>query len=184
MVSIGEDAFKDKNDDFSSNSGRSTFRDFSPEKASIVENIFKEVLGRKPSSRELSYYKYSTLLDDEIRVKLLTSEEHKKILENSSKLPNVENQLRDSQLNEKRLVQKITDFNEQMSETNILLTEKNREIEGLREELKNPYNLVNRSDRYEEGFDIYSTPHVAEKNIVEKRSIKDILKELLDFLIK
>lgn len=184
MLRTGEDTFKDKNDDFSSGSGRSSFRNMSPEKAAVIENIFQEVLGRKPSSREMSFYKYSVISEDEIRIKLLSGDEHKNIIEKALKLPSVEDQLRDSQLGERRLTQKINDIEGQITETNVLLNEKNREIEELREELQNPYNLVNRSDRYEEGFDIFSTPKVEKIKTDERRSFKDVLRDLLDFLIK
>jgi hypothetical protein len=184
MIKGGEDFFKDKSDDFSSGAKRSSFRNFGSDNIPAIEKIFQEVLGRKPSSREASYYKYSTISEEELRTKLLSSDEHIKILEDASKLSNIEDELRNSQLNEKRLTQRVQDFDSQIAETNILLSEKNRIIEELREKEKNPYNFADHSRRYEEGFDIYSTPKVAEEKINSRKTFKDLLKEFLDLLIK
>lgn len=179
----GEDFFKDKNDDFSSGAKRSSLKSLQQNRVPFIERTFMEVLGRKPSSRELSYYKYSALSEDEICIKLVSSDEHTKIIEDAFKLPGTLDQLRDSQLNEKRLTQKINDLDNQIAETNILLSEKNKIIDELREKSKNPYNLVEYSNRYEEGFDIYTAPNGVNKKI-EKRSFKDLLKEFLDLIIK
>jgi hypothetical protein len=184
MIKGGEDFFKDKSDDFSSGAKRSSFGNFGSDNIQSIEKIFQEVLGRKPSSRETSYYKHSTISEEELRIKLLSSDEHIKILKDASRLSNVEDELRNSQLNEKRLTQRVQDFDNQIAETNILLSEKNRIIDELREKEKNPYNLVDHSRRYEEGFDIYSTPKVDEKRVDSRKTFKDVLKELLDLLIK
>ena len=68
----GEDLFKEQNDAFGGGGGGS-FSDSPSDKIPMIEKVFKEVLGRKPSSRELAYYKYGILKENEIRVKLLKS---------------------------------------------------------------------------------------------------------------
>ncbi len=184
MINGGEDFFKDKNDDYSSGGRRSSMRDFPSDRVPMIEKIFQEVLGRKPSSRELSYYKYGAMSEDDIRIKLLASDEHKKLLEDASKLSGVEEQLKNCQLNEKRLTQKIEDLNNQIAEGHILLSEKNSIISELREQVNNPYNLEERIERYEEGFDLYSTPKIVTRDIPKLKSFKELLKELVNMLIK
>jgi len=184
MITGGEDFLKDKNDDYSSSGGRSSMRDFPSDRVPMIENIFQEVLGRKPSSRELSYYKYGSFSEHDIRIKLLTSDEHKKVLEDAAKLSGVEEQLRNVQLNEKKLTQKIEDLDNQIAEEHILLSEKNSIISELREQVKNPYNLEERVERYEEGFDVYSTPKVQSQEIPKEKSFKELLKEFFKMLVK
>ena len=184
MINGGEDFFKDKNDDYSSGGGRSPLRDFPSDRVPMIENIFQEVLGRKPSSRELSYYKYGAMSEDDIRIKLLTSDEHKKVLEDASKLSGVDDQLKNVQLNEKKLTQKIEDLENQIAEVHILLSEKNSIISELREQVENPYNLEERIERYEEGFDVYTTPKVEPQDIPKQKSFKEMLREFFNILLK
>ena len=185
MIKGGEDFFKDTSDDFSSGGGRPSFRDISPERIPSVEKIFQEVLGRKPSSRELSFYKYTSISEDEIRTKLLSSDEHLKILEDASKLDGVEDQFKLSQLNEKKLTQRVEDLENQIAESNILLGEKNKIIAELREKSKNPYDLIEHTQRFEEGFDIYGVPRRSStEKIEENKSIKEKLKDFINILLK
>ena len=66
-MQTGEDYFKDTTDDFSSGGGYSSSSKLSNEnRAENIEKIFLNVFGRKPSSRELAYYKYSPIKDNEI----------------------------------------------------------------------------------------------------------------------
>ena len=184
MIKGGEDFFKDKNDDYSSGRGRSPLRDFPSDRVSMIEKIFQEVLGRKPSSRELSYYKYGAMSEDDIRIKLLTSDEHKKALEDASKLSGVEVQLKNVQLNEKKLNQKIEDLENQIAEVHILLSEKNSIISELREQVENPYNLNKSRERYEEGFDVYNAHKVVSQEIPKQKSFRELLKEFFNILLK
>lgn len=179
----GEDFFKDKSDDFSSGRASSGFNSPS-ERTAMIEELFEKVLGRKPTSREASFYKYGVMPREEILEKLLTGDEHKKLLENAKKLPNVEDMLKDSEIDVKKLIQKVKDLGDENTEQQRLLDEKNRIIESLREELKNPYNLPSDIERYEEGFDVYrrgfenDISKESNRSVVEK--IKDILNNILN----
>lgn len=183
-MQIGKDVFKDTSDDFSKGGGGMSFNDSkSPgERASMVEKVFEEVLGRKPSSREAAYYKYGILKANEIRVKLLKSDEHKKILEDSSKLPNVESELKDLRISERKLVQSREDLKEEMLSSQTLLDEKNSIIKDLREQVNNPYDLPSHVQRFEEGFDSYHKERP--ESILEKRSLKEVLIDIVNFLFK
>jgi hypothetical protein len=183
MITGGEEFFKDTNDDFSSGRRRS-LRDFPTEKVTSIENIFLDVLGRKPSSREMAYYKYAAVDENEIRIKLLKSEEHKKILESASKLPGCEDQLRSLKVTERKLLQKVIDLEKEIGEDYILLEEKSSTISKLREEIRNPYNLPDQTKRYEEGFDVYTTPK--RENIIntQRASVGEILRDIFNTLFK
>lgn len=178
MTKVGEDYFKDKNDDFSSGGSGYSQKASSSTRTLLIEEIFLQVLGRKPSSRELSYYKYSMISESEIKEKLLFSAEHEKIIQNASKLHGVQKELSLMQLNSKKLIQRVEDVENQLVESNILLNEKNRVIRELREEKHHPYDFVNNMERYEEGFDIYNTVRRKEEKIEKKRSF---IERLLDF---
>lgn len=183
MIKGGEDFFKDKNDDYSSNSG-SSLRGIPSTRIPMIEQMYELILGRKPSSRESAYYKYSPLSENEIRIKLLESQEHKNIIEDAQKIKGLENELRSGQISEKKLNQQVIDLGKQIDEGQILLNEKSNIILELREQLQNPYNLPSQVQKYEEGFDVYRSVRVKEESIVERKSFMDILKNLLNMLIK
>jgi len=183
---VGEDIFKDTTDEFSSGGGRSIPKMRPSAKASMIEKIFKEVLGRKPSSRELAYYKYGVMEEEAIRLKLIKSKEHKEILENASKLPNVETELKDVRISERKLNQKIDDIINEIEESEKLLREKNLVIKELREKAKNPYNFPTKAEMYEEGFDVFESIRPEPIGIPKqgKRPFKDTLVELIDIIFK
>ncbi len=184
MLTGGEDFFKDTNDDYSSGGKKSSFSDLPSDRVPMIESVYQEVLGRKPSTRELSYYKYGAMSEDDIRTKLLKSEEHTKLIANAKKISGIEDQLRNLQVTERRLLQRIEDLGNQIEQSGVLLNEKNSIIQELREELKNPYNLNDSLKRYEEGFDVYSVGRKEVHVVKERQSFLDFLKEILNMLIK
>ena len=104
-----------------------------------VEKVYELVLGRKPTSRELAYYRYSTAKKDEIIKKLLKSEEHKQVIEKGRKYPELENQEKLAQSNILKLRHSIEDQNGELDEMKSMLEQKNREIAVLREEKRIPF---------------------------------------------
>ena len=178
---VGEDIFKDTTDEFSSGGSPSRPKMRPSAKSSMIEKIFKEVLGRKPSSRELAYYKYGVMEEDEIRVKLIKSKEHKEILEKAEKLPSVETELKDVRISERKLNQKIEDIISEIEESEKLLREKNTVIEELREKARNPYNFPTRAEMYEEGFDVFHSTR-PEPTIIPKQKSRGFKEKLLDLI--
>jgi len=183
MMIGGGDFVKEKSDDYSSG-GRASFRDIPSDRASTIEKIYMQVLNRKPSSRELSYYKYSMVEEEEIRIKLLDSDEHKKLLEDARRLPGIEDQLKNSELTIKKSNQKIQDLDQQIQENSILLNERNRVIVDLRSELQNPYNLPSQIQKYEDGFDVYTKNRSHTQSDEKKKGILELLREFFNLLIK
>jgi len=109
------------------------------DKIPMIEEVYEKVLGRKPSSRELSFYKYSVLKRDEITKKLLNSEEHKEIVEKGRSYPEFEKRERLAKSNILKLKHGIEDMGEELDELRNMLGEKNKIIEDLREEKIAPY---------------------------------------------
>jgi hypothetical protein len=175
----GEDFFKDTTDDFSKGASgpRKMFEDDS-DRLEMVEEVYNLVLGRKPSSREFSYYKYSISTKEEIISKLLTSREHKDIISNSLELPNIKDQWEVSKLDNMKLNQKLLDMDEQHTQLQQLLTEQRTKITDLRSQVSNPYELPSNSEKYEEGFDVYQSVRVRETE-KEKKSLKEKIKEFI-----
>jgi len=177
----GEDFFKDKNDEFSGG-GSSSFSVSPSQRVSMIEKIFDEVLGRKPSSRESAYYKYGVMKENEIYLKLLKSDEHKKILEDAKKVPNMEDELRDLRISERKLIQSREDLKSEMLSSQTLLNEKNLMINELREKVSNPYDLPSQVEKYEEGFDIFNSQKGVQRNQNEQK--RSLLREIVNLLFK
>ena len=133
----------DKGDstDSYSKGGGSMFSDFESlsDKIPMIEEVYEKVLGRKPSSRELSLYKYSVLKRDEITRKLLNSEEHKEIVEKGRAYSELEERERLAKSNILKLKHGIEDMVVEHDELKNILEEKNKIIEKLREEKTAPY---------------------------------------------
>lgn len=182
-MQTGEDYFKDTTDDFSSGGSSSrSFKSPKTDKADIIEKIFMNVLGRKPSSRELAYYKYSPIKESDIVLKLVSSDEHKDIIQKSFKLQGVENELKNVKISEKKLSQQIDDVNLEIEEYKKLLSEKDRIIAELRKKIKNPYDFPTQIQKYEEGFDVYTPKERVSYVKSKKRSFKEKIIDLINLL--
>ena len=133
----------DKTDDFSQGGGGGGFSFFGfdekNDKTPDLEEIYKLVLGRKPTSRELAYYRYSPLKKDEIVKKLLNSDEHKEIIEKGRLYPELEEREKLDQNTILKLKHKIEDQNSEYDEMKSMLDQKNKEIANLREEKRLPF---------------------------------------------
>lgn len=179
-----EDFIKEKSDDFSSGGSISSFGNIQVDRVPMIEKVFKEVLGRKPSSRELAYYKYGVIKEDGIRSKLIKSQEHKDLIDSALKLPGVENELKSVRVSEKKLGQKVEDIRLEIVESEKLLNEKNFLIKELREKVSNPYDFPSKIEKYEEGFDVYSSRERTGVTIEKKKSFKDVIKDIFEILFK
>ncbi len=132
----------DKTDDYAKGggSGFSFFdSDVKGDKTEDVEKVYELVLGRKPTSRELSYYRYAPVKKDEILKKLLKSDEHKDLVKKGREYPELEEREKLGQSTILKLKHSIEDQQEEFKETKAILQEKNREIGVLREEKNIPY---------------------------------------------
>lgn len=109
------------------------------EKSSAIEEVYELVLGRKPTSREQSYYRYSSAKKDEILKKLLNSDEHKEVIKKGRDYPELEDREKLGQSTILKLKHSIEDQQGEVNEMKSMLDEKNREIATLREEKNIPF---------------------------------------------
>lgn len=182
-MQTGEDYFKDTTDDFSSGGGYSSSSKLSNEnRAENIEKIFLNVFGRKPSSRELAYYKYSPIKDNEIIIRLVSSEEHKNIILKALKLPGIEEELKNVRISERKLSQQVDDINKEIEEYKKLLSEKDKLILELREKINNPYDFPSQIQKYQEGFNVYTSKERVLSNEHKNKSFKEKIIDLINLL--
>lgn len=101
-------------------------------KSSLIKKVYKQVLGREPSSREMAYYKYSLAKKEDIIKRLLESEEHEDILEKAKKYPELEETNLKLESKVLKLESKLRDNEEEFKQLKSLLEEKNATIKELR----------------------------------------------------
>ncbi len=164
-------------------SGFSLFgREDQESKNEEVEKAYDLVLGRKPTSRELSYYRYSSSKFIDIVKKLLKGDEHKDLVEKGRKYGDLESQQRLSQSTILKLKQGVEDQVGEINEMRAILDQKNREIAVLREEKRIPY--VTQSFLEGKGVVYYTNTQGDEKNSVTPTPISwldrlsDIIKKI------
>jgi len=133
----------DKTDDYAKGGGSGGFSFFDSEEKSDksveIEKLYELVLGRKPTSRELSYYRYAPAKREEVLKKLLKSDEHKDLITKGKDYPELENREKLGQSTILKLKHSLEDQEAEFKETRVMLQEKNREIGVLREEKNIPY---------------------------------------------
>lgn len=112
------------------------------ERIVMIEKVFEEVLGRKPDTRDLNYYKYSTLSEEEILRQLLAGKEHQKLLEDGREYKKLNERATQAETRIKMLEAQNKDQIEEFKQLGTMLKEKNTYIQQLREQLKNPYNMT------------------------------------------
>ncbi|NMC08766.1 hypothetical protein GYA44_00335 [Candidatus Microgenomates bacterium] len=171
----------DSTDNFSKggSSSSSFFSDSTSEKLENIKKIFQLVLGREPSSRENSFYKYSAMEESKIVNKLLSGEEHKEILRKASEHQSLTERNKLAENSILKLKSHIKDKEEEFQELKNLLDQKNLTIEELRDKKELPY-LTNRDLLEESKVNLvvsentyYSVPH--KKEIVQKETFLEKL---------
>ncbi|MDD4382396.1 MAG: hypothetical protein PHE21_03600 [Candidatus Dojkabacteria bacterium] len=168
----------DSTDSFSKG-GSSMFPDFDTDedKSPIIEKIFDMVLSRKPTSRELSYYRYSVLKKESIINKLLNSQEHKELVSKGREYPILEENERIAKSTILKLKHNIEDISQEHEDLRELLIEKNKMIESLREEKTAPFISG------ETPNDKYNVYYNSEEDVI-KAPKRTFLDKLADFIKK
>lgn len=132
----------DDTDDFSKGGGSTPsfpMGKLSTKKSPVVKKMYKLILGREPSSREMAYYKYSSAQEEDIIKKLLKGDEHKDILEKAQKYPELKEKNTKLKSTVLKLKSKAKDRANEYTELRRLLEEKNEIIINLREDKNVPY---------------------------------------------
>lgn len=105
------------------------------ERVTMIENAFNEILSRKPDTRDINYYKYSTLSEDEIKKQLITGNEHKQLLLDGRDYKKLKERALQAETRVKVLEGQIRDQVEEFRQLTDLLKEKNKYIQEIRERL-------------------------------------------------
>jgi chromosome segregation ATPase len=175
--------------DLKETSPYSDIRQSLKEREIFIVKTFEKILGREPSSRELSYYKYGETEEEKIREELLDGDEHKKILEDAKESTKLKKKIEILESEKERLANLINDKAIEYRELTSLLQNKNEEIKKLREEESNIYNQNKelRKEKVDEilpGYSFeynhsYSEPIPAKVSIKHKPDIFDKIREVL-----
>lgn len=112
------------------------------ERVQMIKKIYSEILGREPDTRDINYYKYSTLNEEQIKKQLLTSAEHKDLIKKGREYDKLKNQTDQAKTQAKMLEGQIKDQVEEFKQLNILLNEKNSYIQQLRQIHENTQQKV------------------------------------------
>ncbi|MBI2356862.1 hypothetical protein HYV12_02310 [Candidatus Dojkabacteria bacterium] len=137
------------------------------ERVEMIEKVYMEVLNRKPDTRDINYYKYSTLSEEEIRRQLITGKEHKQLLDEGRDYKKMKDRAMSAETRVAMLESQVKDQVEEFKQLSDLLTEKNQYIQQLREKLNNPYNLSQTTPQPVPT----SSEKKAESNVVDSRVI-------------
>lgn len=118
-----------------------------------IKSAFKLAIGRKPTSRESAYYRISKAEKNDILLKLINTEEHKELISNGRKYPDIVKEKKILETNVLKLKSNIDDFHGEYEQLKKLLEQKNLLIKELREQKGRPYltnkSLLETSDYYE-----------------------------------
>ncbi len=106
------------------------------ERVKIIEKAFNDILCREPDTRDLNYYKYSSMDENAIREELLEGEEHKKLIENGREYKKTKNLLEEAKSKINSLEREISDKEESLKQMETLLKEKNLHIEDLKKKIR------------------------------------------------
>lgn len=112
------------------------------ERTTMIEKVYQLVLGRNPDTRDINYYKYSTLSEEEIREQLLAGKEHKQLLEDGREYKKMKERALQAETRSKMLEGQINDQLVEFKQLTDLLKEKNQYIMQLREKINKTFNTT------------------------------------------
>jgi hypothetical protein len=102
------------------------------ERIQMIESVYEEILGRKPDTRDINYYKYSTMGEDQIKKQLLASAEHKDTMNKGREYNKLKEHTEQLETRVHMLENQIKDQVDEFRELTNLLQEKNRHLELMR----------------------------------------------------
>ncbi len=139
------------------NAAQPTEKKLSPnERVEMIEKLYEEVLSRKADTRDINYYKYSTLGESEIRSQLISGKEHKQLIIDGKEYKKMKDRAVSAEARVRMLENQIKDQVSEFQQLTNLLSEKNRHIKTLREQTTGTYNFQTRP--------VQSQPHIAQQN--------------------
>lgn len=106
------------------------------QKVEVIKNIFKEVLGRDATDKDINYYKYGIVTEDSLRKKLTIGKEHTDLIKNGNAYKSTKEAYDELLLKVRQYEAKIKDHIEEFKKMKIVFDEKNRYIQYLRTKIK------------------------------------------------
>jgi predicted nucleic acid-binding Zn-ribbon protein len=153
------------------------------ERVEMIEKLYQEVLGRKPDTRDVNYYKYSTLGEEEIRKQLITGKEHKQLIEDGREFNKVKDRASQAETRVRMLESQVKDQVEEFKHLTELLKEKNKYIQDFREKSNNTYARLNpqksRSDNSGQVFTAPASEIIPKKADKQQKFIEKLLSNFL-----
>lgn len=162
------------------------------ERVGMIEKVYQEILGRNPDTRDINYYKYSTLGEEEIKKQLITGNEHKQLLADGRDYKKVKERALQAETRVKMLEGQILDQVEEFRQLTNLLREKNKHISELRQKTNieksstpfTPQTFANKPNEVTSNVH-FSNPEVSEKPTPQPKTepfIEKMRKKLKDML--
>lgn len=102
------------------------------DRRNAITSAFALVLGKIPSDRDYSYYRFSTLIEDALIKSLLNLPEHKKLVEKAKEHASLKQSVSDLDLQVKQLDSSMQSMKQELATMQDLLVEKNRYIQQMR----------------------------------------------------
>lgn len=174
----------DDTDDFSKGgaSGSSMpMRRSTSKKSPAIKKLYKQILGREPSSREVAFHKYSNNSKEDIIKKLISSDEHEELIEKGQKYSELRGKNKKLKSTVLKLKSRAKDKSNEYEELSKLLEEKNDTIERLRATNKLPY--LNNEKILDENNVYYSLSQKLEREEAVKVKDKETFWDRLSYLL-
>lgn len=159
------------------------------ERVGMIETLYTEILGRKPDTRDINYYKYSTLTEEEIRKQLIAGNEHKQLLLDGRDYKKMKERALQSETRVRVLEGQIRDQVEEFKQLTTLLKEKNRYIQEIREKLNerfdtHPFKQIDEQTFTSESSQPNSTHFVesAKPEVEKSESLLDKIRKAIEAL--
>ncbi|MCC7304028.1 hypothetical protein IT418_01270 [bacterium] len=112
--------------------GNSLSRMSEEERRKIISTTFMLILGRNPSDRDFSYYRFSTLTEESLIKSLLGLPEHKKLVEKAREHTSLKQSVSELDLQVKQLSASMQSMKQELGTMQDLLIEKNKYIQQMR----------------------------------------------------
>ncbi len=109
------------------------------DRVEMIKKVFQEILCREPDTRDLNYYKYSSMDEESIRGDLLEGEEHKSLVKDGREYKKIKNLLDEAKSKIKVLEGQVEDREDNVRQMEELLSEKNLHIEELKKNIESQF---------------------------------------------
>ncbi|PIY18402.1 hypothetical protein CO112_03270 [Candidatus Dojkabacteria bacterium CG_4_9_14_3_um_filter_150_Dojkabacteria_WS6_41_13] len=112
--------------------GLSLSRMSEEQRRKVISTAFTLVLGKDPSDRDFSYYRFSTLTEESLIKSLLNLPEHKKLVEKAQEHTSLKQSVQELDMQVKQLSAGMQSMKQELVTMQDLLVEKNRYIQQMR----------------------------------------------------